>query len=83
MKIQKITPFLALTALLFSGCSLSPDANGKQQANLLGIIKYEQASYQHVGPNTVQIASDEVVKQKEYSGDKLSLLWGLITLKDY
>ena len=83
MKIRHLTPFLILAALLFSGCSLSPDANGKKQANLLGIIKYEEASYQHTSPTTVALATDEVLAQKDYSGDKLTLLWGLITLKDY
>ncbi len=83
MKIRHLTPFLILMALLFSGCSLSPDANGKKQANLLGIINYEEASYQHTSPTTVALATDEVLAQKDYSGDKLTLLWGLITIKDY
>ena len=83
MKIRHLTPFLILTALLFSGCSLSPDANGKKQANLLGIINYEEASYMHTPPTTVALATDEVFAQKDYSGDKVTLLWGLITIKDY
>ena len=83
MRTRQFTPFLILTALLFSGCSLSPDANGKKQANLLGIIQYEEASYQHTSTTTIALATDEVLAQKNYSGDKVTLLWGLITLKDY
>jgi hypothetical protein len=83
MKIRHLTPILALGALTFSGCGLNPDAEGKKQANLLGIVKYEQASFQHTGPLTFPLATEEILPRSGYTGDKLTFLWGLITLKDY
>jgi hypothetical protein len=83
MKIRYFTPLLALVALTFSGCGLSPDAEGKKQVNLLGVVKYEQASYQYTNSTTIPLASDEILHRKGYTGDKLTLLWGLVTLKDY
>ena len=83
MKLRHITPVCALAALVLTGCSLNPDADGSKRVGLLGIFEYEQASYQKVSPTTLAVASDEVAPQKEYSGDKLTLLWGLITINDY
>ncbi|CAI8328870.1 MAG: Uncharacterised protein [Opitutia bacterium UBA7350] len=83
MKTRHITPILALATLVFSGCSLNPDADGRKQISLMGVFEYEQDSHQPISPTTLAISSDEVSPQKEYSGDRLTLLWGLITLKDY
>jgi hypothetical protein len=83
MKTCYLTPILALAALTFSGCGLKSDAEGKKQLNLLGVVKYEQASYQQTGPTTLPLASEEFTEQNSFSGDKVTLLWGLITLKDY
>jgi hypothetical protein len=83
MKLRYLAPILALTALIFSGCSLNSTATGKKEVNLLGIIAAEQGSYEAVSPLTLNLASDELLTQKSYSGDKLTLLWGLVTLTDY
>jgi hypothetical protein len=56
---------------------------GKSESHLLGIAKIERADYTPSGPNTVPISSDEIIARKNFSGDKVTLLWGLITLKDY
>ncbi|NCG09224.1 MAG: hypothetical protein GWO81_06610 [Verrucomicrobia bacterium] len=83
MKIRHLTPILALAALAFSGCALNSDAEGNKQVNLLGAVKYEQASFEHTKPTTVAVSTKEIVPRKGYTGDKLTLLWGLVTLKDY
>jgi len=71
-------------AVLLSACSRSQSANmGKSESHLLGIAKIERADYTPSGPNTVPISSDEIIARKNFSGDKVTLLWGLITLKDY
>ena len=49
----------------------------------IGIIAAEQGSYEAVSPLTLNLSSDELLSQKSYSGDKLTLLWGLVTLTDY
>lgn len=83
MKTRYLTILLALTALVFSGCNINPTAAGSQEVNLLGVVQYEQASYEETNPSTLAVSTSEIVSQKNYSGDKLSLLWGLVTLTDY
>ena len=82
--MKKIITLITVAFLLFlTGCAISGKPEESNNANLLGIIKYEGASYSSVGPNTVTISSDELIDRKNFSGRKTTLLWGLITLKDY
>ncbi|HKK18843.1 MAG TPA: hypothetical protein VJ952_09210 [Opitutales bacterium] len=68
---------------LLSGCDRGQAQMGKREANLLGVAKVERESYGHTGPNTFAVHTDELYKRKNFSGDKVTLLWGLVTLKDY
>ena len=54
-----------------------------KEANVLGIAKIEKDSYAPTGPATIEVKTDELYTRKNVSGDKVTLLWGLITLKDY
>ncbi|RPG84835.1 MAG: hypothetical protein CBC33_005680 [Coraliomargarita sp. TMED73] len=77
---------LAAAASLFTGCGTSDTAKstyGSSETNVLGLYKSEKASYSSTGINTFDMCSDEVSPRANYSGDKTTLLWGLITLKDY
>jgi hypothetical protein len=42
-----------------------------------------QESYAPTTPNSFTIKSDELYTRKNFSGDKTTLLWGLITIEDY
>lgn len=78
--------FLASAVVLFSGCGASDTGKaslGKSETNMLGIIKSEKAAYSHTGIGTFGMKSDELTSRANYSGDKTTLLWGLITLEDY
>ena len=82
---SKIIAFLliAASASLFSGCQSNHSQIGPQESNLLGIVKVEKAAYTPTGPNTFAIHTDELYTRRDFSGDKVTLLWGLITIKDY
>jgi len=81
---------LILSALAFSGCASKHGLTdsgttqlGPQSVNVLGLYSYDQESYRPTGPNTIAISTDELYVRRNYSGDRASFLWGLVTLKDY
>lgn len=82
---SKILTLVSLSALLlaFTGCDKGRTVMGPQETNVLGIVKHEPASYQPVGPATFAIKTDELYTRQNFSGNRTSLLWGLITIQDY
>jgi hypothetical protein len=64
---------LAALALVFTGCY-----HDGAQAQL-----NKQESYEHTGPNSFVIHSDDLYTRKNFSGDKTTYLWGLVTIEDY
>lgn len=80
---KKVLPILAFVLVCFalSGCGASHA--DKKQANVLGIVKFEEAAYTNSGKTTFAMSSDEVLPRENFSGDKVTLFWGLVTLKDY
>lgn len=78
-----ILPALLIAALGFSGCDKGQAQMGKREANLLGAAKIERENYGPTGPTTFAVHTDELYERKNFSGDRVTLLWGLVTLKDY
>lgn len=70
-------------ALCFTGCDSGQAQMGPKETNVLGIVKSEKESYEYTGATTIAVSTDELYSRKNFSGDKTSLLWGFITLKDY
>jgi hypothetical protein len=56
---------------------------GPRETNVLGIAKIEKENFTYAGTNTFDVSTYELYDRKNFSGDKVTLLWGLITLKDY
>jgi len=54
-----------------------------EEANLLGFVKLEKESYEPTSSTTFAIHSDELYTRRNFSGDKHTFLWGLVTIKDY
>ena len=81
----KIIAFLSISisALIFTGCDGGTSQMGPKEANLLGIAEIKKAHYQPSSPGTFSLSTDELSTRKNFGGDQDSLLWGLITLKDY
>ena len=74
---------ISISALIFTGCSSGTTQMGPKEVNLLGIAKISKAHYQPSRPATFSLSTDEISTRKNFGGDQVSLLWGLITLKDY
>jgi hypothetical protein len=74
---------LAASALLFTGCGDRRAEMGGTETNVLGIVKYQSDDYSSNGPNTFAISTAELYNRENFSGNKLTFLWGLVTIKDY
>ena len=82
--MKKILTLIASLLFLFlTGCVTNDMQTDYNSVNMLGIVKHEVASYSATGSNTITVSSDELTERKNFSGNKTTLLWGLITLKDY
>jgi hypothetical protein len=83
--IKKILSLVSLSiaALVFTGCDGGTAQMGPKEANALGIAKIEKDNYGATGNSTIAVSTDELYTRKNVGGDKVTLLWGLITLKDY
>lgn len=83
------TPALLALAAVLSGCTTYDTPNhGKAVTmepshNFLGIIKIESGSYASNNRATIQVRTDELYTRRTTSGDRITLLWGAITLTDY
>lgn len=74
---------LAVSALAFTGCDGGRAQMEKKEANLLGLATYEADSYKSVGSNTFAVSTDDLYDRDNVQGSKVTLFWGLVTLKDY
>ncbi|MCH2074889.1 MAG: hypothetical protein MK130_08530 [Puniceicoccaceae bacterium] len=84
MRINIIALLLiSISALIFTGCDGGTSQMGSKEANLLGIAKVSKAHYQPSGSATFPVSTDELYTRKNFGGNQVTLLWGLITLKDY
>ena len=46
-------------------------------------IKMRRKATRLLGGNSFTINTDELYTRKNFSGDKTTLLWGLLTIEDY
>ncbi|MDG1242388.1 MAG: hypothetical protein P8R37_07865 [Opitutae bacterium] len=81
----KILTLLSLVAaaLVFTGCDGRKAQMTSGETNVLGLYKNVQESYAPSSPNSFTINTNELYTRKNFSGDKTTLFWGLITIKDY
>ncbi len=83
MKYKKF-PLLVLFAVLLSVLSGCQTQRGdRTYTNFLGIYERETNSYSQVPEATFALKKGDIDPGAEYSGDKVSLLWGLFTYYDY
>ncbi len=79
----------SLALVLLSGCNTGPTTAQKDNMlkpnndyNFFGIVKSEQGSFYEPSITTAAVSSDDITTRDNYSGDQVTLLWGLITLRD-
>lgn len=74
---------LAAAAFMLTACNSGRTTGGQDETNILGIVTYDNASFESTGPATFAVSTDELYSRQNFSGDKMTFLWGLVTLKDY
>ena len=81
----KLISILALTIAAFctTGCDKGRSQVGPREANMLGIAKIQKENYTPAGVNTFPVETDELYSRRNFSGDKVTLFWGLVTIMDY
>lgn len=84
MKFKFPTLLTAFSALcLLSACGSKQPQYAQKGTNILGIYKSEPAAYSAAKSNTFPISTTEILERENITGNKVTLFWGLITLKDY
>lgn len=84
---MKKSPLLAAALILLafaSGCATRNTSSGGKETNVLGgAMIVSKDSFQPTTPATLDADTSKIVGKNGPSGNKVSLFWGLITLKDY
>ena len=79
--------FLILTLCLFmsSGCKFLPNPKKyfSKDFNAAGALTHSRNSFEPIETGTIQLRSNEIWNRRDFSGDKTTALWGLITYTDY
>ena len=67
-----------------SGCATRNTSSGGRETTLLGgAVTGAADSFQPTRPTTVDTDVSKLVGKNGPSGSKVTILWGLITLRDY
>lgn len=70
--------------LLLSGCATKTTAGGGRETNVLGgAVAVSTGSFQPTNAATIDADTSKIVGRGNPSGNKVTILWGLITLHDY
>lgn len=83
MKFKKL-PLLVLFVVVlsvFSGCRTQ--RGDTTHTNVLGLYERQTHTYEYVPHTTLALRRSDIDPGAEFSGNKVSLLWGLFTYYDY
>ncbi len=89
LKLAVLSSTVAAAALLAGCAGHDTDYKGlgvsaEPSHNLLGIIKTHPASYRHVeNDGSIVIRTEDLWCRRDFSGDNVTLLWGLVNICDY
>lgn len=83
MKIKALAAGLVLVALTAGCASRTTSTGGKETTILGGAVTVSSGSFQPISPATVDADTSKIIGKNGPSGNKTTLLWGLITLHDY
>lgn len=83
MKFKKIPLILLLVVLISAAAGCRTHRGDRTYTNALGIYERQTSSYEEVPQTTIPLRRSEIDPGAEYSGNRVSLLWGLFTYYDY
>lgn len=68
---------------VLAGCATHKTRAGRETTLLGGLAEVKTGSYEPVASTSADVDATKLVGRGNPSGDKISLLWGLITIHDY
>jgi hypothetical protein len=86
---MKTSTLLLIATAILSGCTTYDTPNHgrgvsmEPSHNFLGLVVIEPASYSSNNSATIRLHTDELYARRTTSGDRITLLWGAITITDY
>ena len=84
MKSRLSLAAVLILALAASGCATRNTSSGGKETTLLGgAVTVASDSFQPTTPTTVDTDTTKLIGKNGPSGGKVTILWGLITLRDY
>lgn len=84
MKIRQIVPLVVVAAAagFLSGCA-THTANGKNHTVVLGgLIESHEGAYEAESVNTIPVNTEKPLPGAKMNGNKVSILWGLVSYRD-
>ena len=85
MNFKLPVAIVALALLAFSsGCASRTTSSGAKETTVLGgAVTVAKDSFQPAGAATIDTDTSKLTGKNGPSGKKVSLLWGLLTFRDY
>ena len=68
-----------------SGCKYLPNPKKyfSKDFNAAGALTHSRKSFAPIETGTIRLRSNEIWNRRDFSGDRTTALWGLITYTDY
>ena len=84
-KWLKCLCLLTICIFMSSGCRFLPNPKKyfSKDFNAAGALTHSRSSFAPVETGTIRLRSGEIWNRRDFSGDKTTALWGLITYTDY
>lgn len=81
---------LSATAVGLAGCAghdtdyKGPGVTAEPSHNFIGLVKTNPSSYRYVDETgSILLRTDELWCRRDFSGENITLLWGLVHITDY
>lgn len=74
---------LAAAGFALSGCNVANDTTAHQKSTFWGLYTYEPGCYSPTSNYSINARTEDVAGMELPSGDRVSFLWGLVSVEDY
>ena len=83
MKTKLLSCILVAVLFVAAGCVSPKTHYNNRKVNVLGgLLTAESAAFEKTGPLTIELKSSDINPGSNFDGDRVTLLWGLITIVD-
>lgn len=83
MKVRMLSKLVLLVLIVSFGFGCTSQQGDVRHTNFLGIYERKTNAYETVPHATIPLRRANIDPGADYSGDRVSILWGLFTYYDY